>query len=256
MRVFVKGSEIDEKHGKILIEYKSENFHHIVNVMRKKLEDKIDIVNMETKDVYKSEIIQIDEIGIFFNILSKEEGENIPVIKIYQALPKSDRLEYLLEKATEIGVSSFKLIEMERNVVHIEEKKVDKKLERWRKIIEAASKQSRRNDIPEITVLGKMKNVYEDLKKNDLNILLYEKEEKGKISEIIDKLKKEKKSKLKEVSIGIIVGPEGGITDEEYLKLKEMGAKSVLLGKRILRAETAGLVMASILQYELGELGE
>ena len=133
---------------------------------------------------------------------------------------------------------------MERIVVKLDEKTASKKIERWQKIAEVASKQSMRDIIPEIGNIVKLK----DITKQDYDVVLvaYENEEKNMIKQELKKLQGKDRYK-----IAIVIGPEGGISEKEIEILKNMGTSFVSLGKRILRTETAGIVMSGNIMYEL-----
>ena len=133
---------------------------------------------------------------------------------------------------------------MERIVVKLDEKTASKKIERWQKIAEVAAKQSMRDIIPEIGNIVKLK----DITKQDYDVVLvaYENEEKNMLKQELKKLQGKDRYK-----IAIVIGPEGGISDKEIEILKNMGTSFVSLGKRILRTETAGIVMSGNIMYEL-----
>lgn len=133
---------------------------------------------------------------------------------------------------------------MERIVVKLDEKTASKKIERWQKIAEVAAKQSMRDIIPEIGNIVKLK----DITKQDYDVVLvaYENEEKNMLKQELKKLQGKNRYK-----IAIVIGPEGGISEKEIEILKNMGTSFVSLGKRILRTETAGIVMSGNIMYEL-----
>lgn len=133
---------------------------------------------------------------------------------------------------------------MERIVVKLDEKTASKKIERWQKIAEVAAKQSMRDIIPEIVNIVKLK----DITKQDYDVVLvaYENEEKNMLKQELKKLQGKDRYK-----IAIVIGPEGGISEKEIEILKNMGTSFVSLGKRILRTETAGIVMSGNIMYEL-----
>ena len=139
------------------------------------------------------------------------------------------------------------LVQTKRSVSKVDDKKEDKKLERWERIIYEAAKQSKRGKIPKLRGILSFKDALEDMKNNDLNIAPYENERTKSI-----------KQAIKGVNIntmGIFVGPEGGFEESEIEAIEEISGKSVSLGPRILRTETASLVASSIVLYELSDLG-
>ena len=155
-------------------------------------------------------------------------------ITVILALIKSDKFELTLQKLTELGVKRIVPYNAYRSVV--KEAKKDKKLERYKKILMEASEQSHRNVIPEITSAIDIKDI--EKYKSDINIIAYEKEDI------------KSKSELKAKSITLIIGPEGGFDKDEYNTIVSMGFKSISLGKRILRAETAAMYLTSIIVGE------
>lgn len=153
----------------------------------------------------------------------------------------------ILQKLTEVGVHEIVLVQTKRSVSKVDDKKEDKKLERWERIIYEAAKQSKRGKIPKLRGILSFKDALEDMKNNDLNIAPYENERTKSI-----------KQAIKGVNIntmGIFVGPEGGFEESEIEAIEEISGKSVSLGPRILRTETASLVASSIVLYELSDLG-
>ena len=159
-------------------------------------------------------------------------------------------MEQIIQKATEIGVSDITPLKMERCVVKLDEKTELKKIERWQKIAEVAAKQSKRDKIPVVHSCVSLKNIYEKLKKYDIVIVAYEEEKDISIKQVLKQIDPKNNP-----NIAIIIGPEGGIAKEEINFLKTLSnAKIVTLGKRILRTETAPLVLASIIMYEFDEM--
>ena len=139
------------------------------------------------------------------------------------------------------------MVQTKRSLSKVDDKKEDKKLERWERIIYEAAKQSKRGKIPKLRGILSFKDALEDMKNNDLNIAPYENERTKSI-----------KQAIKGVNIntmGIFVGPEGGFDESEIEAIEEISGKSVSLGPRILRTETASLVASSIVLYELSDLG-
>ena len=157
-------------------------------------------------------------------------------------------MELIIQKTTEIGVKKIIPVSMERCIVKLDEKDSLKKVERWQKISEVAAKQSKRDIIPKIENVIKISELYTKLREYDLFIVCYEEEKKKTLKEVL-------KSNTIARKIGVLIGPEGGIDISEIQKLKENGAIIVTLGNRILRTETAPIVISSILMYELGDIG-
>ena len=228
------------------ITIKDDEAKHILNVMRMAVGDKITICDGNKKDYY-CEITETEKNALKARIIEVAESQTEPETEIvlFQGLPKSDKMEYIIQKCVEIGVSRIVPVITERAVVKIEKgAKEDKKVERWLKISESAAKQSGRGIVP---IVERPVKFAEALKMAELlenAVIPYENEEKTGLKEFIKVAKKG--------SVGIFIGPEGGFDNSEIEMAVKSGITPVTLGKRILRTETAGLVTAAIILYELG----
>ena len=167
-------------------------------------------------------------------------------ITLFQGIPKFEKMELIIQKNTEVGVNNIVPVIMERTVVKLDEKVASKKLDRWQKIAEIAAKQSMRDIIPNVKSIIKTKEI--DVDMYDVVLVAYENEEHNMLKAELKKLESQNKQ---EYNIAIVIGPEGGISEKEIELLDEKNVKFVSLGKRILRTETAGLVMAGNILYEL-----
>lgn len=244
-KFFVKNNQIDE--DKIII--KGEDVNHIINVLRKKNGEELQICDFENGNNYIAEIIDYKKDIVECKIKKQIESntESNVNITIFQGLPKFDKMELIIQKATEIGVGEIVPLKMKRCVVKLNEKDENKKIERWNKIAEIAAKQSMRDRITKVDKVQSLKEICNRIAEFDEVLVAYENEKNNS-------LKKELKSIAKKeyYKIGIIIGPEGGIDEQEIKLLKEnKKVKIVSLGNRILRTETAPLVMASNIIYEL-----
>lgn len=241
-KFFVKENQINNDKIHIL----GEDVKHIANVLRMKKEDEVQICNQETGENYITKIISFSKDEIECEIVKKiiETVESNVDITLFQGIPKFDKMELIIQKNTEVGVKKIVPVLMERTVVKLDEKTANKKIERWQKIAEVAAKQSMRDIIPEIENIIKL----QDITKQDYDVVLvaYENEEKNMLKQELKKLQGKDRYK-----IAIVIGPEGGISEKEIEILKNMGASFVSLGKRILRTETAGIVMSGNIMYEL-----
>ena len=226
-----------------LITITGEDYNHIANVLRMKKEEKILISNKHTSETYTCYINQINKNDIICTIIEKNDTSTEMNIKVdvYQGLPKADKMEYIIQKSVELGVNKIIPINMKYCIAKIKDE--EKKNIRWNKISEVAAKQSKRNIIPKVEMSIDINKACEELKKYDLVLVAYENEENATIKEALQNDKEVK-------SIAVIIGPEGGISNDEIEKLKEIGAKIVTLGKRILRTETASIVLLSMITYE------
>lgn len=218
-----------------------QNFNHIVNVLRMKCGEKFLVSCDAVSNLCVLESIEGDTAKA--RIIEENYQDTELPIKIYlfQGLPKSDKMELIIQKTVELGVFSVVPTEMKRCVVKIEPKKKKNKKERWQAIAESAAKQSKRNIIPEIVDIKAFGEALEFAKGLDLILVPYESKNgmadtKAALAEIKNGM-----------SIGIFIGPEGGFEESEIEKLIEIDAKIISLGKRILRTETAAITCVSML---------
>ena len=245
-RFFTPKSNINLEQNTCVIE--GEDVKHISRVLRCRENDKLEVCDMDNNE-YICEIKEINKDNILLDIIEKVniKRESNLKVKLYQGMPKGTKMELILQKLTEIGVDEIVLVQTKRSVTKIDNKKEDKKIERWERIIYEAAKQSKRAKIPKLTGVLTFKEALADMQNNDLNICPYENERTISIKEAI------KDSSAN--TIGIFVGPEGGFEEEEIEKIQEIDGKVVSLGPRILRTETASVVASSIVLYELSDLG-
>ena len=178
------------------------------------------------------------------DIISRKTCENEPDVKItlYQALPKGDKMDYIVQKCVELGISEIVPVISARCVSRPDEKSLRKKLLRWQKIALEAAQQSRRGIIPKIGAALSFRQAVEKSKENELNIFFYELGGESVAQILTDKPK----------TIGFFRGSEGGFEEKEAQLAAEAGAKTATLGKRILRAETAPLAALSVIMYQTG----
>lgn len=238
-KFFIKSNQINGNNIEIL----GQDSYHISNVLRCKIGEKITISEENGLD-YLCEIHKFEQGKVILNILDCMGIETEPNLKItlYQALPKAEKMEFIIQKCVEIGVDTIIPIKTERCIVKLNGKE-DKKIERWQKISEAAAKQSQRGKIPKIKAPLSFKQAIEDSKKLNKVIIPYEKEEGNSLKSFTKRHKCD--------NIGIFIGPEGGFTESEIKLATCNNIIPITLGKRILRTETAALFTAIILLYEM-----
>lgn len=243
-RFFVEKEQIRDA----TIEIVGSDVKHIKDVIRLRIEEKIEISSNGI--TYFCEIQSISKDKIIAKIIDKKKGTNESPIELilYQGLAKGSKMDEIIQKGTEVGIKEFYPVATHRSIVKIKDiKKEESKVERWNSIADEAAKQSKRDFLP------KVQNV---ISFDEMIILL--KDEKNIIVPYEDEKANAIKSKLQAIDDGnihIIIGPEGGFEPYEIEKLKSIGAEIVTLGPRILRTETAGIVAATIVLYELGDLG-
>ena len=228
-------------------ELSKDDSNHIVRIMRKKIKDKVYVVfNNEIK--YICTIVDNNVDKVLITPYEQVIGTNELSTKITVAIPplKNDKIEYLMQKLTELGVSNIVLFNSERNIAKIKKDKVDSKLNRWNKIVKEAAEQSKRNVIPDITYVDSLKDLIAFSEKFDHKVVAYEKES---VNEENINLKNLLHSDLSNKEVIAVFGSEGGLSEQEVDFLTENKFDVIGLGKRILRAETAPLYLVSCVAY-------
>lgn len=217
-----------------------DDIKHIINVMRMKENEIFEIVYDKT--IYTCKIIYIDKKDVKYEVIKEEKMERNRKNNVIIAcsLIKEQKMDYLLQKSTELGVDEIIPLFSERTVVKVNDKK-DNKLVRWNKIVKEASEQSFRIDMPKIHEITRLK----DIIKYDADIKIV-----CDTLEMSKNIKKVLQDSKKSDTILIVVGPEGGFTKNEVDFLSNNGFKRTSLGKNILRAETVPLFLLSVINYE------
>lgn len=226
---------------------------HIYRVLRLEEGEEVTINDCEGNE-YLAKINSITKQEVSLDIVEKLDVNNESEIKIYlfQGLPKAQKMDLIVQKGTELGIVQF--IPTITHRVDVKLKGEFKKLDRLNRIALEAAKQSKRTIVPKVCEPIEFEEALYKIDELDITIVPYENAEGFGIKTLMNSLRIDKiLDNIK--TIGIFVGPEGGIEESEILKLKEKGAYVVTLGSRILRTETAGFVAASLIQYELGDLG-
>ena len=248
-KFFTEPHNITENVGIIF----GDDVKHIYKVLRISEGEKVTLNNCEGVE-YLGRVKSVSKQEVLIEILEKLESNNESDVKIYlfQGLPKSQKMDLIVQKGTELGITEF--IPTITHRVDVKLKGEFKKLDRLNRIALEAAKQSKRSIIPKVSQPIEFDEVLEKTNSLDLLIVPYENANNFGIKTLINKLRKENViDNLK--TIGIFVGPEGGIEAYEIERLKDKGAHIVTLGKRRLRTETAGFVATSLIQYELSDLG-
>lgn len=234
-----------------------EDVKHISKVLRYGQGDEIEVCDSNGHE-YICRIESIDKTRIDLSIVDEVDinRESRIRVSLYQGVPKSTKMEIILQKLTEAGVDEIVLVNTKRSVVNIKGDKADRKFDRWERIIYEAAKQCKRGMIPKLRGILSFKEALEDMGKNDINICPYEVEKSLGIKEALQtgQVKKILENK-DEVRVGIFIGPEGGFAEEENEMVKTAGIASVTMGPRIFRTETASIVATAITLYELGDIG-
>ena len=223
-----------------------DDVNHIKNVLRMKIGDEIAVSNGIDGKEYRCGIEAIgDEVICKLHFIKEDGLELSSHIYLFQGLPKSEKMEFVIQKAVELGIYEIIAVSNKRSVVKLDEKKEKNKINRWQEIAHAAAKQSKRRIIPKINQVMTMKQAVDFSSDFDLVIIPYE------LAEGMDKTRKVIESVRPGQKIGIFIGPEGGFEEEEINLAVENGIIPITLGKRILRTETAGLTVLSWIMYQL-----
>lgn len=216
------------------------DFNHIKNVLRMREGDTFLVSDNGVSNLCQIESFDSEE--VIAKILEENYQDTELPIKIYlfQGLPKSDKMELIIQKCVELGVFEIIPVEMNRCVVKIDDKKKKSKTQRWQAISESAAKQSKRTIIPNISDILTYKQALEKAK--DLDLVLVPYESKNGMFDTTNALNEIKKG----MSVGIFIGPEGGFDEKEIAFAKDNNAKIISLGKRILRTETAAITSVAM----------
>ena len=239
---FVTPEQVRE--GRIRIE--GSDVNHMKNVLRMKLGEELHISDGNNKK-YLCEIASMSADSVCAIIKEELASDTELPSKIYlfQGLPKSDKMELIVQKAVELGVYEIVPVATKRAVVKLDDKKAEKKVERWNSISESGAKQSGRNVIPKVKSVMSYKEAMQYAKNLDVILIPYE------LAEGMSETRQVVEAIHPGQSVGVFIGPEGGFETAEVEYAITQGAKVITLGKRILRTETAGLTTLSILMYHL-----
>ena len=243
-RFFVEPNQIDDEAHQIHIT--GSDVNHISNVLRMKTGEELWISD-GSKYEYRCTIESFEPDEVLLHIVYSQEPEyELPCrIYLFQGLPKADKMELIIQKAVELGAYEIIPVETKRCVVKLDGRKSAKKTARWQQIAESAAKQSKRMLIPNVHEVLTFREALKYAESMDVRLVPYE----------LARGMQETKEILAGIepgqSVGIFIGPEGGFEEKEIEAAIEGGAKPITLGRRILRTETAGLAILSVLMFQL-----
>ncbi len=243
-RFFAEPGHIGEKE----IVITGADVNHIRNVLRMRTDEEVLIADGQGAE-YRCKLTELGENEVRAQILWKLSGNaELPSqITLFQGLPKSDKMDLIVQKCVELGVSRIVPVSTKRTVVKLDAKKEQTRIKRWSTISESAAKQSGRGVIPEVSEVMTFGEALEEAKHLDVLLIPYERaEHMAETRQILEGIKPGQ-------SVGIFIGPEGGFEESEVEKAVTAGAKAITLGKRILRTETAGMAVLAMLGYLLEE---
>ena len=243
-RFFAEPGNIGEKE----IVITGADVNHIRNVLRMRTDEEVLIADGQGAE-YRCKLIELSENEVRAQILWKLDGnaELASAVTLFQGLPKSDKMDLIVQKCVELGVDRIVPVSTKRAVVKLDAKKEQTRLKRWNTISESAAKQSGRGVIPEVSGVMSFGKALEEAKKLDVLLIPYER------AEHMAETRRVMGSIQPGQSVGIFIGPEGGFEESEVEEAVAAGAQAITLGKRILRTETAGLAVMAMLGYLLEE---
>lgn len=223
------------------------DYNHIKNVLRMREGDEISVGTGEDENEYRCMIEKFEDDRVICKLLFvKEANVELPAkVILYQCLPKADKMEMIIQKCVELGVSEIIPVASKRCVVKLDDKKASSKIARWQSIAEAAGKQSKRAIVPFIGQVTKFSDALKDAERADVKIIPYE------LCEGMEDTKEVFKNIKSGQTIAVFIGPEGGFDEGEVDEAIQSGITPISLGKRILRTETAGLAVMAWLSFVL-----
>ena len=248
-RFFVTPEDIGNN---LITIHSTEDIHHMMKVLRLKEGDEVDVSDGVEWE-YHARIESLSREEVQLQILDKQAFAAEPAVRVtlFQGIPKQGKMETIIQKCVELGVHRIVPVFMDRTVV-VDRGNFSKKVNRWNKVSAEAVKQCRRGIIPEVALPVKTEDVLRDrdnsgtpdmLGEFDLVLFPYENEKGATIKDALQK--------TNAANVAVIIGPEGGFSDEEALAIIGAGGVSVSLGKTILRTETAGMAAIAMIMYEL-----
>ncbi len=240
-KFFVPCEKITE--DEILID--TEDVLHIKRVLRLGEGDIITVCDGRGID-YQASIASIEDKQVRCRILSREHADTEPNIEVtlFQGIPKAAKMDYIIQKTTELGIVRIVPCELSRCVAKIKDQK---KIDRWQKIAKEAAKQSGRGVVPQVESPVSLDEAIRQMKKYDISFTPYECEENGTLRTVLTQCPNA-------TQIAFLVGPEGGFDPMEAEKIRNAGISTITLGRRILRTETAGEAVLAMVMYELGDI--
>lgn len=229
-----------------VIKVEGKDVNHIKNVLRMKPSEKVAVTDEDGVE-YRCEIRELDEETVWLDVLEKSDvsHELSAEITLFQGLPKNDKMELIIQKAVELGVHEVVPVETRRCVVKLDAKKKENKVRRWNAIAESAAKQSKRSKIPKVSEVVNFQEAVEMAKGYDVVCIPYEQ------AEGMESLQKFLGQIHSGIKAAVYIGPEGGFEEEEVRAAMENGVMPVSLGKRVLRTETAGMALLSMMMLTL-----
>lgn len=242
---FVEPNQINLQDKKVII--MGSDVNHIKNVLRMKPGEELSVSNGQDGREYRCGIVELSEECVICELrFIKEDNVELPSgIYLFQGLPKSDKMEWIIQKAVELGVREVIPVATKRCVVKLDEKKAASKTARWQGIAEAAAKQSKRGIVPVVSDVMSFREAIRKACDMDVRLIPYE------LAEGMERTREIFEALQPGQDVAIFIGPEGGFEESEIQYARENGVEPITLGKRILRTETAGMTVLAWLGYIL-----
>lgn len=242
---FVEPNQINLQDKKVII--LGSDVKHIKNVLRMKPGEELSVSNGQDGREYRCGIVELSEECVICELrFIKEDNVELPSgIYLFQGLPKSDKMEWIIQKAVELGVREVIPVATKRCVVKLDEKKAASKTARWQGIAEAAAKQSKRGIVPTVSNVMGFREAIRKASDMDVRLIPYE------LAEGMERTREIFEALQPGQDVAIFIGPEGGFEESEIQYARENGVEPITLGKRILRTETAGMTVLAWLGYIL-----
>lgn len=224
-----------------------ERRHYLVHVLRLGEGDALEVFD-GTGRAFDARVVALEADAVRLALGPARTAPPRRALHVLQGLPKGDKLEWVLQKGTELGAAAFHPVDTARSVVKLEPKRATERTERWRKIVEEAARQCRRNDVPQVHPPRPLLEAARALGEGTVLLVLDEEETAVPLGEAF-------RAAGPGTPVALVVGPEGGLAREEVAALLALGARAVTLGARILRTETAALAALAVMEHLDGELG-
>lgn len=238
---------IDGEPAEVRVE--GDRFHYLARVLRAEEGDALEVFDGAGRS-FAARVVRLEAEAALLSLGPAQKGAAGREWILLQGLPKGDKLELILQKTTELGVTVIAPVVMERSVVKLSPEKAAERLPRWSRIVEEAARQCGRSEVPRVEPLRRLAEAIEALPGGTLLLVLDEEEKSLRLGEAF--LSRAEQSTQ---AVALVIGPEGGVAREELALLRARGAVGVSLGARILRTETAGLAALAVLQHLDGGLG-
>ena len=224
-----------------------ERRHYLLHVLRLTAGACLEVFDGSGR-AYDARVVAVEEEGVRLVLGEVRQTPASRPVHILQGLPKGDKLEWVLQKGTELGATAFHPVAAARSVVKLEPRRAEERTSRWRKIVEEAARQCQRNDVPLVHPPQPLLEAARSLAPGTLLLVLDEEESAVALGEAF-------RASAPGTPVALVVGPEGGLDREEVGALQALGGRCVTLGRRILRTETAALAALVVMAHLDGELG-